>query len=220
MFPGLPRRAYPDGVSETPRGIRLTTPSAATRAGFAAVLWAAIAAAPLRADELVVALDPERTTIAFSVGATLHTVRGSFKLKSGELAFDTGTGKAGGEIVVDMDSGESGNTSRDRRMREEILETRRYPTAVFRPDRFEGRLSAEGDSEGNLHGRLELHGAQHELALPVRVHAGAGQAEATARFEVPYVQWGLKNPSTLLLYVNDRVRIEIRAAVRLLPPRN
>lgn len=200
-------------------GIR-TSPlaSAAASAGVALLLWVGAGATPLQADEVAVSLDPERTTIAFSLGATLHTVHGSFKLKSGALRFDTVTGEIRGEIVVDMESGESGNASRDRRMREEILETRRFPTAVFRPDRFEGRLSAEGDSQGNLHGRLELHGADHELLFPVKIHASAGQATAAARFEIPYVQWGMKNPSTFLLHVNDRVELQIQAAVNL-PPR-
>jgi polyisoprenoid-binding protein YceI len=187
---------------------------AARLAGAAVLLWAA-ADARLAAEEVAVTLDPARTTIAFSLGATLHTVHGSFKLKSGALRFDTATGAVGGEIVVDMESGESGNASRDRKMREEILETRRFPTAVFRPDRFEGRLSADGDSQGNLHGKLQFHGVEHELLFPVTVNASAGQATATGGFEIPYVQWGLKNPSTMLLHVKDRVALAIRAAASL-----
>ncbi len=142
-------------------------------------------------------------------------MHGHFRLKSGALRFDTATGEVRGEVVADMASGESGNASRDRRMREEILETGRYPTAVFRPDRFEGRLSADGDSQGNLHGRLELHGAEREILVPIRIHASAGRATATARLEIPYAQWGLKNPSTLFLHVSDRVAIEMQATVNL-----
>jgi len=200
------------------------TAAGAARIGTSRLRNAAIAAgtilflrAALPAEEVAVSLDPGRTTITFSLGATLHTVHGSFKLKTGALHFDTATGEARGEIVVDALSGESGNASRDKRMRDEILETRRFPTAVFRPDRFEGRLSADGDSEGNLRGRLEIHGAEHALLIPVRIHASSGHATAAARFEIPYVQWGLKNPSTLLLHVNDRVEIQIQATVDVSP---
>jgi polyisoprenoid-binding protein YceI len=191
--------------------------SAAIVAGAVLFLLAAAGTAPLPAEEVAVSLDPGRATIAFALGATLHTVHGSFKLTSGSLSFDTATGEVRGEVVVDTQSGESGNASRDKRMRDEILETGRFPTAVFRPDRFEGRLSAEGDSQGNLHGRLELHGAEHEILFPVKIHASAGQATAEARFEIPYVQWGLKNPSTLLLHVKDKVEIQIQATVNLPP---
>jgi polyisoprenoid-binding protein YceI len=191
--------------------------SAAALASVVALLRGAAGPTRLLAEEVAVSLDPERTTIAFSLGATLHTVHGSFKLKSGALRFDTATGEVRSEIVVDTQSGESGNASRDKRMRDEILETRRFPTAVFRPDRFEGRLSAEGDSQGTLRGRLELHGAEHEIQIPVRIQSSAGKAVVAARFEIPYVQWGLKDPSTLLLRVKDRVAIEIHATVDLPP---
>jgi polyisoprenoid-binding protein YceI len=186
--------------------------NAAIAAGAALFLQAA-----LPAQEVAVSLDPGRTTITFSLGTTFHTVHGSFKLKRGALHFDTATGEMRGEIVVDTQSGESGNASRDKRMRDEILETARFPTAVFRPDRFEGRLSTDGDSQGNLRGRLEIHGAEHELLIPVRIHASAGQATAAARFEIPYVQWGLKNPSTLFLHADDKVAIQIQATADLSP---
>src|SRR6185295_14797211 len=175
-----PARAGRAGVGEGGRGSRLswssraarnsiTTPGGArayplpmtaaraARIGTSRLRNAAIAAgaalflrAALPAQEVAVSLDPGRTTIAFSLGTTFHTVHGSFKLKRGALHFDTATGDVRGEIVVDTQSGESGNASRDKRMRDEILETPRFPTAVFRPDRFEGRLSADGDSQGNL----------------------------------------------------------------------
>jgi polyisoprenoid-binding protein YceI len=188
--------------------------SAAIATGAALFL---LAAAGIPAEEIAISLDTARTTIAFSLGATLHTVHGSFKLKSGALRFDSVSGAIRGEIAVDTQSGESGNASRDKRMHDEILETRRFPTAVFRPERFEGRLTAEGDSQGNLRGRLELRGAEHEILIPVRIHASAGKATASARFEIPYVAWGLKNPSTLFLRVNDKVEIQIQTTADVSP---
>ena len=65
----------------------------------------------------VTAFDPARTEIHFLLGDVLHKVNGSFQLKRGTIQFDASTGKAGGELVVDVISGDSGNASRDRRMR-------------------------------------------------------------------------------------------------------
>jgi hypothetical protein len=42
-----------------------------------------------------------------------------------------------------------------------------------------------------------------------------GQEQATTRFSVPYVKWGLKNPSTFILRVSDSVDIDIRASGQL-----
>lgn len=49
-----------------------------------------------RAQETVVTLDPARTKIEVSVDSTLHTVHGTFQLKSGTIRFDPATGKPAG----------------------------------------------------------------------------------------------------------------------------
>jgi hypothetical protein len=35
---------------------------------------------------------------------------------------------------------------------------------------------------------------------------------------IPYVEWGLKNPSTLFLHVGDKVDIEIKTVGRITLP--
>ena len=62
-----------------------------------------------------------------------------------------------------------------------------------------------------VHGLFRIHGTEHEITLPFQVQADAGQVTATTQFPVPYVKWGMKNPSTFLLKVNDTVDIGIRA---------
>jgi hypothetical protein len=46
----------------------------------------------------------------------------------------------------------------------------------------------------------------------VHVEAAAGRYAATAHFTVPYVKWGMKNPSTFVLRVSDKVQIDVRLA--------
>ena len=48
----------------------------------------------LCAQEMQVALDPARTEIHYTLGATAHSVHGTFKLKSGVVRYDPATGKA------------------------------------------------------------------------------------------------------------------------------
>src|SRR5450755_4001196 len=85
------------------------------------------------ASEIVLTVNPAQSTVHWSVDSSLHLVHGTFAVKSGSVHFDPQTGRAGGEIVVFATSGESGNDSRDARMHKEILETAKYPDAVFRP---------------------------------------------------------------------------------------
>ena len=156
-------------------------------------------------------LDPSKTEINFTLHDPIHTVHGTFTLKRGSIQLDPGTGQASGEIVIDLPSGISGNGSRDKRMHKEILESQKYPEAVFRPDRVRGPIAPEGTSEIEIHGNFRIHGADHELTIHVQVQANGTQYIATAHFLIPYVQWGMKNPSNFLLKVDDKVEIEVRA---------
>ena len=60
---------------------------------------------------------------------------------------DPESGKASGEMVIDMTSGASGSGSRDRRMHKEIIERGRYPQAVFTPEHVDGHIAPEGESQ-------------------------------------------------------------------------
>ena len=178
------------------------------------LLACGLAPATLRGERLSFELDPQQSTVTFTLGAFLHTVRGTLRVKHGTVRFDTETGEATGEVVVDLTSGVTGNSSRDRKMHEEVLESQRYPEAVFTLERLEGHPSLQGESEANFHGRMKIHGSEHELVVHVRAQSKDGQATATTRFEIPYVNWGMKDPSTALLSVKDRVVVEVRAIGR------
>ena len=172
------------------------------------------AASSIPAEDTVLQIDPSQTKVEFTLADVLHTVHGNFVLKRGNLRFDAVTGKASGELVVDAASGDSGSGARDRNMHNNVLESARYPEIVFRLDRVEGKVTLQGTSHVGLHGMFSIHGAGHEITLPAVVENDDGQYAATMTFAVPYVQWGMKNPSTLFLRVSDKVEISIHTVAR------
>jgi polyisoprenoid-binding protein YceI len=169
------------------------------------------AAARAQSRELRFQFTPANTSIKFTLGDILHTVHGSFQLKRGEVAYDFTANTVQGALVVDAASGESGNHSRDRRMHREILETAKYPEIIFRPDRVESAVANSGLSTVQVHGIFSIHGSDHELTMPVRVQVFPDHWVADTHFNVPYVKWGIKNPSTLLLRVSESVEIDVHA---------
>ena len=86
---------------------------------------------------------------------------------------------------------------------------------TFIPDRVDGKIDFSGTSEVQLHGMLKIHGTTHEVVLPVKTQMAQGQMTATGTLTVPYVSWGMKNPSTLFLRVNESVDVVIRAVGHL-----
>jgi len=187
------------------------TAALAARTAWAA-LFLTLAAAHAAAQELILRCDASQTIARWTLDATLHTVTGDFKLKRGEIRFDPATGKTGGMIVFDATSGQSGNSSRDRKMHRVVLESRQYPEISFRPDHAAGQVNTRHVSTVEVHGGLAIHGSDHEITVPVEVWLEAGHWSAAAHFRVPYVAWGMKNPSTFFLHVADSVDIDLRAA--------
>jgi polyisoprenoid-binding protein YceI len=161
------------------------------------------------AGELVLDLDPAQSQMHWSLGSTVHTVHGTFALKKGSLQLEPGSGKASGQIVVDATSGNSGNDSRDKKMHKEVLESAHHGEIVFRPDRVEGKISDQGTCNVQVHGVFVLLGKEHELTVPVQAKLGAEHWTGNAKFGVPFIDWGLKNPSNFLLRVDHVVEVEL-----------
>jgi polyisoprenoid-binding protein YceI len=169
-------------------------------------------AATAQSQELRLQFDPSKTTIAFTLGDILHTVHGSFQLKSGEVEYKIAPKSVSGSLIIDAASGQSGNHSRDHKMHKEILESDRYPVISFRPDRVEGNVASMGSSTIQVHGMFSIHGSDHELTMPVRIEVFPDHWIADTHFTVPYVKWGIKNPSTFVLRVSESVEIDVHAS--------
>ncbi len=172
-------------------------------------------ASVLSAETLTFELDPKATFITFTFGATLHTVNGALQAKQGTAQIDTETGAASGWIVLDATTATTDNSRRDRKMHEKILESKRFPDIVFDVQRVSGKINRTGHSDLQLHGTLDFHGDRRFLVLPVAVISEGNRVTVTGDLLIPYVEWGLKDPSFLLLRVEKEVRVKIKAVGRL-----
>jgi polyisoprenoid-binding protein YceI len=173
----------------------------------------------IASPEIVLTLDPAQSSVHWTVDSTLHTVHGTFGLTRGTVQFEPKTGKASGEIVVSAQSGESGDRSRDARMHKEILESTKYPEVIFRPTQIDGAVALSGHSDVKLHGVLSIHVSDHALAAMVHVELSPGRWKGSCTFDVPYIAWGIKNPSNFLLKVKPVVSVEMETAGAMRAPK-
>ena len=169
----------------------------------------------LWAQEMTLELDPANTKVEFTLPDVLHTVHGTFALKSGMIHFNPSSGSASGSVVVDVKSGQSGNSKRDRRMHEDILQSEQYPDATFTPTKMSGPFSPQGSSEIQVDGIFRIHGSDHPITLAIPLQISGNTATFKTQLVLPYVKWGLKNPSTFILRVGDKVNLDVAASGRL-----
>ena len=169
-------------------------------------------AAPLTAGELQIELDPELTSITFRLQATLHSVHGSAATASGSLRLNTESGAMTGEVKIDATTTETGNKKRDKKMHGKVLRTADHPEIVLRTSRLEGELAQQGASDVTLHGEIEILGRSHQIGIPSHIEIDGGHFTAGFEFEIPYVDWGLNDPSTFVLRVAKVVQVTVEAA--------
>jgi polyisoprenoid-binding protein YceI len=179
------------------------------------ILAATFAASAAQAQQKTFTLDPAQTKVSFTVDSTLHTVHGDFRLTRGSIQFDNATGVASGELVVDSASGESGSDGRDKKMHKDILESPKYSDIVFTPQHLKGTVATEGKSSVEVEGILTMHGKSKPVTMPLVVILQDGAGSADGSFAVKYQEWGMKNPSTFILRVNDTVRIHVHAVGKI-----
>ena len=174
-----------------------------------AVLGLSLLSSDLLGQQQTLNVDPSKSEIHFTLGDPLHAVHGTFRVQTGKIYFDQKGGQMSGGIAVDARSGESGNGSRDRKMTEEELKAPSFNTVTFTPKRFGGTLAPLGDSGIVVDGTFTLLGTPHEISVPMQVHLDGSQCKVTGAFLIPYVKWGMKDPSTFILHVGKEVTIDL-----------
>lgn len=166
---------------------------------------------PAGAIQQVVTLDPEATQISFTLGATGQDVEGKLYLRDGELRLGPEAATASGELTIDVVRAETGHKKRDKTMHKKVLESISHPWIVFRAERIEGTVAATGTSEVSLVGTLTLLGTEHPFTLALSVEVEGERFMARTSFPVPYIEWGLRNPSFAFLRVAKVVDVTIVA---------
>jgi polyisoprenoid-binding protein YceI len=164
--------------------------------------------------------DPQGTEIRFRVGSLLRDVRGTFQLKGGALAVDPDSTLVQGQLLVDASTGRIGNASQERQMKEDVLETKRYPSIFFHAEHLRGQLpKIDGSSDVLAEGMLNIHGADHPFQMKVHLVRQGSSLTATTHFTVPYVDWGMKAPHERFVRLSKLTEVDVsaKASIRTVP---
>ena len=154
-------------------------------------------------------VNPDASEVKITLKTTHEVVNGTFHIQSGSIEFDPGAPKMSGSVTVLAGSGKTGNDSRDKRMNKEILKVEKYATVSFEPKTYTGVIAPSGDSTIQVTGIFTLLGSPHEITIPILVHLEGATASAKAHFVVPYIEWGVKNPSFLIWKADNDVAIDL-----------
>jgi polyisoprenoid-binding protein YceI len=162
-------------------------------------------------------INPDASTVAFTLPSNHDATNGTFHVEKGTVTFDPSSPNLSGLVVVSASSGNTGNASRDKKMLNDVLQAARFADVTFAPQTYTGTLALTGDSTLQVTGIFTLHGAPHTLTVPMQIHIDGPKCTAKTTFKVPYVQWGLKDPSWFVLKVAKEVDINLTLVGFLAP---
>jgi polyisoprenoid-binding protein YceI len=164
------------------------------------------------AQQQTFTINPAASSIGFALTGSGHEVHGTFHVTGGAIQYDGNAPKMSGSVVVSAGSGDSGDKGRDKNMHEKVLEIDRFADITFQPQSYSGTIAPSGDSAIQVSGVFTLHGTPHDLTVPMQVHIDGQNVTAKGSFVVPYVKWGLKDPSIFVLKVAKEVHIDLNLA--------
>jgi hypothetical protein len=170
---------------------------------------AGLLATAAQAQHQTFAVNPDASEVKMTLNTTHENVSGTFHVQSGSIGFDRSNPQMSGSVVVLAGSGNTGNGSRDKKMNKDILKVEQYANVSFEPKTYNGVMALSGDSNLQVTGIFTLLGTPHEIIVPILVHLDGASATAKAHFVVPYVQWGLKNPSFMIWKADNDVAIDL-----------
>lgn len=174
-----------------------------------AIAVAVLVAHTALAQHQTFAANPDASEVRMTLKTNHEIVNGTFHVQSASIEFDRSAPKMSGSVVIAAGSGKTGNDSRDKKMDKDVLKVNEYATVSFAPKTYIGTLAPEGNSTIQVSGVITLLGAPHDLTVPMQVHIEGAKTTAKAQFVIPYVQWGLKNPSFMIWKAENDVSIDL-----------
>lgn len=125
-----------------------------------------------------------------------------------------GTFAPGSKIVTDLRTLASDQSRRDAFVKDNTLETARFPTAEFVPTKASG-LSlplAQGESSFTLIGKMTAHGVTKDVTFAVKATREGTKLTATATADPvwTFADFGMTQPRVAsVLSIEDAIRVEV-----------
>ena len=140
---------------------------------------------------------------------TATGVKGGFTLNT------DGSFTSASKITADLGSLRSDQSQRDGFIKDNTLETRRFPTAEFAPSKVTGLtlpLPVSGDLKFTISGKMTVHGVTKDATFSVVAKRDGARLTATATADPAWTfgDFGMTVPRVAsVLSIEDSIRVEI-----------
>jgi polyisoprenoid-binding protein YceI len=166
----------------------------------------------------------EQSTAAYNSRDSLSSWTGTTKDVNGTVTYDSQTGEfLKGEVQVGLASIDSKNGVRDARMRNEFLQTDKFPTALFVVKKVENfpkfsEWKQWGNRQkGKMIGDLTIRNITKPVTFDAEAIYTGKELKITGTSKVKMTDYGITPPTLLLVTVEDTLGLEFDALAKPMP---
>jgi polyisoprenoid-binding protein YceI len=174
------------------------------------------ASAPALAEVQSFRLIPDESQIITKIKDPFGSiVNGALRVRQGEARGDIDRLQEVGSVslVIDTSSYNSNIGLRDQDVQEHYLEVQQYPVIRFNSTGIQNikrPQSPEDLWQITVRGRLEIHGVQKEVIVPVRLLYQTNKITAQGNFRFVLEDFNIRVPTLLFLKAGNQVDVEFR----------
>ena len=177
---------------------------------FKRIITVLLMATAAWAAEYTVDKEKERV-VKFTSDAPVEKIVGTTTSIDGYILVDETAAIPSAEFYFTVDLGtlDTGIGLRNRHMRENYLETKKYPFAVFSGKIMQADTLENGDLDVRAKGQFELHGVKKEMEIAGIASQVEGGYRAVCQFSLALADFGIKRPQLMLLKIGEAIAVEV-----------
>jgi polyisoprenoid-binding protein YceI len=157
--------------------------------------------------------------VRFDAKAFLHDFAGKSSQIEGTIRVGDPDRLSGAEACIRIDAAslDTGNSTRDGIMRDDHLETARFPTIDFLLKMVDGVTHQTGSWEFTARGTLSLHGVSREIQFPIRARQEGDAVRLAGQLPLKMTDYRIRIPRFLFLTVEDTIQVSFDVIARRVP---
>ncbi|MEO8233059.1 MAG: YceI family protein [Ignavibacteriota bacterium] len=172
-------------------------------------VWVIIFFVPVVCGQQLSVSSGQLNSIKFFAKSTFSNFEGTTSSVEGFIKWDSAfTNNSKIEFKVYLDSLDTGIGLRNTHMRDNYLETNKYPIVLFTGKVINQSYKTNFESEVGAEGILKIHGVERKQIIKGRLYDYGKLFKLESRFEISLSDFNIEQPSFLFISVDNDIVIE------------
>ncbi|HCY75788.1 MAG TPA: hypothetical protein DHV28_07685 [Ignavibacteriales bacterium] len=151
----------------------------------------------------------QNNSIKFLARSTLNNFEGTTSAVEGYIKWDSNLVKRSKiEFKVYLDSLDTGIGLRNTHMRDNYLETSKYPLAQFTGNVTDQLKKSNFESDLKIEGILKIHGVERKQKIEGKLYDYGKLFKIESSFDIFLSDFNIKEPSFLFISVDNEIKLE------------